>query len=139
VKRRLVAVCQEVGLVIDNANMHLMKDQGVRLIHVGASLPHWTGETPMLSLMADVGINGQWPKTVDIRCTASTKPGDELRGPWMKGRGAVPFQDLIEPLRETLKEREQVIALVAAGEAGPYVFQQSVWDSVDPLKDLDLF
>ncbi len=27
VKRRFVAACQEVGLVVENANMHLMKDQ----------------------------------------------------------------------------------------------------------------
>ena len=71
VKRRLVAVCQEVGLVIESANMHLMKDQGVRLIYVGASISDWPDETPMLSLMANVGINGQWPETVDIRCIGS--------------------------------------------------------------------
>ena len=139
VKRRLVAACQEVGLVVNNANMHLMKDHGVRLIHVGASVPDWPGETPMLSVMASVGINGQWPETVDIRCTASIEPADDLRGPWMKGRSEVPFQDLIEPLRETLKERQQVIALVQQGASGPYVFAQSVWDTVDPLRDLDLF
>ena len=50
VKRRLVAACQEVGLMIGNANMHLIKEAGARVIHVGASLPGWPHDTPMMSV-----------------------------------------------------------------------------------------
>ncbi len=139
VKRRFVTACQEVGLVVENANMHLMKDQGVRLIHVAASIADWPQETPMLSVMAQVGIQGQWPETVDIRCTAATGETIGLSSPWMKGRGEVPFQQLIDQLGETLKEREEVIAMVAEGVSGPYVFEQSVWETFDPLKGLDHF
>jgi len=138
VKRRLVAACQEVGLVINNANMHLMQEHDVRWIDVGASLPNWPGETPTLSLMAKVGINGQWPDTVDVRCSGAN--GEPLGlGPWMKGRREVPFQELIEQLRETLEEREQVVAMAQAGIAGPYVFKQTVWDTIDLLGGMDLF
>lgn len=124
--------------MINNANMHLIKEHGVRLIDVGASIPSWPGETPMLSLMANVGVNGQWPETVDVRCTGAN--GEPLGlGPWMKGRHAVPFQNLIEQLRETLEEREHVIAMVQEGIAGPYVFKQTVWDTIDLLQGMDFF
>jgi hypothetical protein len=36
VKRRLVAVCEEVGLSIQTANMIRDRDEGARLILVGA-------------------------------------------------------------------------------------------------------
>jgi hypothetical protein len=57
----------------------------------------------------------------------------------MKGRQEVPFQELIEQLRETLKEREQVVDMVRAGIAGPYVFKQTVWDTIDLLEGMDPF
>lgn len=65
VKRRLVSACQEVGLVISSAHMHLMREHALRLIYVGASIPNWPQETPMLTVMARVDISGQWPETVD--------------------------------------------------------------------------
>jgi len=137
VKRRLVAACQEVGLEVANANMHLMREHGVRLVHVGASIPNWAQETPMLTVMAHVDINGQWPEMVDIRCTASTDSEFGFHDCWMKGRHAVPLQDLIDQLTQTLKEREQVIALVQERVPSPYVFEHTVWDRFDPLKGLD--
>jgi len=137
VKRRFVSACQEVGLEVSNANMYLMKELGVRIIDVGASIPDWPEEKPMLSLMARVGVNGQWPETVDVRCTAKTSDADILGGPWMKGRGEVPFAELIEQLGETLREREQVIAMAAEGIPGPYVFGQTTWDTFDPLQGLE--
>lgn len=137
VKRRLVAACQEVGLVVANANMHLMREHGVRLVHVGASIPNWPQETPMLTVMAHVDINGQWPETVDIRCTASTDSEFGFYDCWMKGRHEVPFQDLIDQLLQTLKEWKQVIALVQERVPSPYGFERTVWDRFDPLKGLD--
>ena len=43
---------------------------------------------------------------------------------------------MIEQLQETLKEREMVIAAVKSGVAGPYKFERSVWEQVDPLGPL---
>jgi hypothetical protein len=136
VKRRLIAACQEVGLEVDTARMHLMKEHGYRLVHVGASPEEWPHETSMISVSANVSISGAWPKTVDIRCNASND--NALSGPWMKGRGDVPFEDLITELRETLNEREQVVALVQAGTPRPYAFTRSVWDTFDPLGGIDI-
>lgn len=51
----------------------------------------------------------------------------------MKGRGRVPFPDLIDQLRATLAEREQVIAAIKRRIPGPYRFEQSVWEELDPL------
>ncbi len=62
VKRRLVAACQEVGLVVKSATMHLSKTAAARLIHVDASLPEWPHEVGMLSVMASVSIGGRWPE-----------------------------------------------------------------------------
>ena len=55
----------------------------------------------------------------------------------MKGRHEVLFQDLIDQLTQTLKEREQVIALVQERGPSPYVFEYTVWERFDPLKGLD--
>jgi len=93
----------------------------------------------MLSLMASVSINGQWPETVDVRCTGAKGKTPGIIGPWMKGRDQVPFPDLIGQLTETLEEREQVVAMVEEGISGPYVFKQTVWSTFDPLQGLDLF
>ncbi len=131
VKRRLVAACQEVGLVVKSATMHLSKTAAARLIHVDASLPEWPHEVGMLSVMASVSIGGRWPETVDIRCIASREDPIKLLGPWMQGRGRVPFADLITELQATLAEREQVISMIDSDIAGPYVFGISVWKTVD--------
>lgn len=138
VKRRLVAACQEVGLLVKSATMHLSKEFGTRLIHVDASLPDWPHETGMLSVMAKVGVAGEWPKSVDIRCIASNENPTSVTGPWMKGRGEVPFQSLIEELLATLSEREQVLEMAGAGVAGPYAFEKSIWKNVDLLEGFDL-
>jgi hypothetical protein len=139
VKRRLVATCQEVGLLVKTATMNLSKEFGVRLVHVDASLPDWPHEIGMLSVTAKVGVAGEWPKSVDIRCIASRENPTSVTGPWMKGRDEVPFQNLIEQLQATLSEREQVIAITESGIAGPYVFERSVWKTVDLLDGFDPF
>lgn len=135
VKRRIVTACKEVGLVVNKATMHLMKDDGLRIINVDASSSGWPHDTPMLAVMAIVKTCGSWPGTVDIRCTATNENPLLLSSPWMKGRDKVPFTELIEQLVETLAERDQVAALVQSGTPGPYVFPRSVWDSVDPAAD----
>ena len=48
-------------------------------------------------------------------------------------------QDLSEELQATLSEREQVIAMGESGIVGPYVFENSVWKSVDLLEGFDPF
>ena len=136
VKRRIVAACQEIGLNIDTARMHLIKERGYRFVHVGASPKGWPHDTSMVSVSTNVAVSGAWPETVDIRCNGANN--NTLSGPWMKGRGSVAFGELIAELRETLKEREQVVALAHAGTPGPYVFERSVWDRFDPLDGIDM-
>jgi hypothetical protein len=139
VKRRLVAACQEVGLAIQSANMIRQPHDGSRVILVGAIPDGWPSDTPMLSLTAEVAERGDWTRTVDVRCVATdddTHPGNS---PWMQGRGEVPLGELIEQLRETLAEREQVMAVVKQGNRGPFAFERSVWKIVDLLAGLDPF
>jgi hypothetical protein len=139
VKRRLVAACQEVGLVVNHAIMRLSKEHGVRLIHVDAGPPDWPHDTGMLSVMAEVTVAGNWPETIDIRCIASNDNPVTVAGPWMRGRSNIPFANLIDELLATLREREQVIAMAESGVAGPYVFGKSSWKSVDLLEGFDPF
>jgi hypothetical protein len=137
VKRRLVTGCQEVGLQVASARMHLLKDQGVRVIHVESSLENWPHGTSMVSLMATITVNGEWSQTVDIRCCATDDDPVQMNAPWMKGRGNVPLGCLVDHLRETLDEREQVIAAIKLGVAGPYAFERSVWDVFNPLAGIE--
>lgn len=138
VKRRLVAGCQEVGLEVASARMYLLKEHGIRVIHVAASIEGWPHEGSMLSVMARVKVSGEWDKTVDVRCCATEDDPMRMIGPWMRGRGHVPLASLVEELRTTLQEREQVIAAMKFGIAGPYRFERSVWDTFQPLAGLDL-
>jgi hypothetical protein len=92
---------------------------------------------PALSVMASVGVDGGWPETADIRCTAPDE--NAFAGPWLKGRGAVRFGELIQELQATLQERKQVIALAREGRPGPYVFGKAVWRTVDSLGGLEQF
>ena len=111
VKRRLIAACEEVGQRATGM-MQLIDD--VRIIVVS---------TPTVELIARVPVSGQWPETIDIRCGISSNPFD----PWLRNRTYVPFEDLVPALRETLDEREKVIAAVRLGIEGPYHFERSVW------------
>ena len=139
VKRRLVAACQEVGLEINSASMHLSKEHGARWILVEAAPPDWPHELSPLSVMARVGIAGEWPKSVDIRCLGSRENPTRVTGPWMKGRHEVPLENLIEQLQATLEERKQVLELADSGDPGPYTFEASVWQNVDLLDGLNPF
>ncbi|MBC8874712.1 MAG: hypothetical protein H8E44_35190 [Planctomycetes bacterium] len=137
VKRRFVTACQEVGLDIQSANMIRNRDDGSRLILVGAVPSGWAHDTPMLSLMTNVSSSGDWTRTVDVRCVATDEDPATAQAPWMQGRGEVPLGELIEQLRETLAEREQVMAAIKAGQRGPFEFQRSVWKIVDLFSDMD--
>jgi hypothetical protein len=133
-----VAGCQEVGLEVASARMYLIKERGVRVIHVAASADGWPHENSMLSVMARVKVSGDWDETVDIRCCATEDDPIRMSGPWMRGRSHVPLGSLVEELRATLTEREQVIAACKFGINGPYRFERSVWDVLRPFAGLDL-
>lgn len=117
VKRRLMAVCEELGQEATGM-MRLIDD--VRVILVS---------TPTVELIACVPISGNWPETIDIRCGTS----DRMFDPCLRGRSHVPFEDLASALRETLQEREQVIAAIRLGIEGPFRFERSVWATPETL------
>lgn len=133
IKRRLVHICTRAGLRIITARMYLRREYGDRLVLIGASLPGWDDQRWMASILTEVGINGDWGGQVDIRCSISQEEGQTSgrNGLVMRGRHAVPFEDLERQLRETLEEREQIVAAVRLGVDGPYVFRRARWD--DPL------
>lgn len=130
VKRRLKAACQAVGLVVASARMHLNKDVGARLILVGASPESWQHEIPVMELITSVPISGDFPETVDIRCMATEADPvmSVFSSPVMRGRRAVPIDEVEEALAKTLEEREQVIAAIKLGIDGPYPFADTTWE-----------
>ena len=129
VKRRIVSACQQAGLKVATARMYLRRNQGDRVIIVGASPRDWDREHPMITVLTVVTMAGDWSGTVDVRC--STADDDSVMGFWeipvMQGRNAVPAKELARQLRETLQEREQVTAAIKLGVDGPYTFERSRW------------
>jgi len=113
--------------------MFLIKEQKARIVYVGSIVSGWPHQEPMLSIMATVPMSGDWPEFVDIRCVGTDGDLTLVNGPWMKGRDRVPFPELAGELRETLREREQVIAAAKSGRPGPYRFARSIWGQFDPL------
>ncbi len=49
----------------------------------------------------------------------------------MQGRGEVLLGERIEQIRETLAERQQVLAALQTGRRGPFKFERTVWKVVD--------
>ena len=137
-KKRLVAACQEVGLRVSSARMALLKEEGARVIHVNGCPENWPHECPMLGVMASITTGGQWNGMVDIRCCGTEDDPVSGRTPWMKGRSNVMLEELVEQLRETLDEREKVIAAIKFGIEGPYRFERSVWEVPDLLGGLGI-
>jgi hypothetical protein len=115
--------------------MHLLAEASARIIHVAASFPDWPYESPTISLMVRIPVDGAWPEFIDIRCCATEGDPAQTFEPRMKGRDNVTFSELVEQLQATLDERGQVIAAIKAGVAGPYHFERSVWQRLDLLMD----
>ena len=129
VKRRSASACKSAGLKVATARMYLRKNRRDRVILVAASPPDWACSRSMVTILTTVGMAGDWSRMVDIRC--STAQNDSIMKFWeipvMQGRSAVPVQELVAQLRETLREREQVLAAMRLGVDGPYTFKRSHW------------
>ena len=110
--------------------MHLIHEIDARMILVGACIEGWQFDTPTLSIMASVPTSGDWPNSVEIRCSASEDDPLRLDGPILKGWGQVPLEELVSALRATVEEREKVLAAMKMGIPGPFMFEQSVWETV---------
>ncbi len=59
-----------------------------------------------------------------MRCVAADEEPPPGWAQWMQGRGAVLLGELIEQLRETLAERQQVLAAIRTGRRGPFEFER---------------
>jgi len=133
IKRRLVFMCRDAGLKVSTARMYLRREQGDRLILIGATRENVRKERWIVSIITAVSVNGDWDGEVDIRCSIS--PEDLLVQTSsclvMRGRNRILYDDLKRQLNDTLNEREQVMAALNVGIEGPYTFSQARWE--DPL------
>jgi hypothetical protein len=100
---------------------------------VAASPTDWPPGSDLFTVSGIVSVRGDWPAWVTICCGAADDDAGLAGGVWMKGREQTPLAALVEELRQTLAEREQVIAAMKAGLPGPYRFGQTVWAAVDLL------
>ena len=137
IKRRLVLLCRDAGLKVSTARMYLRREQGDRLILIGATRENVRKERWIVSIITAVSVNGDWDGEVDIRCSIS--PEDLLVQTSsclvMRGRNRILYDDLKRQLRDTLNEREQVMAALNVGIEGPYTFSRTRWE--DPLDWID--
>lgn len=135
-KRRIVTACREVGLKVLSAKMYLRHDQGDRVIHVCASAPERPFEQASISIMTAVTLKGDWSRLLDIKCAACEKDTDPPRVwdvPVLRGREAVPLEELVEALKKTAKEQEQVVAAMKLSIDGPYTFDDTSWETPPDL------
>lgn len=128
VKRKLIAACRELGLDRVSARMTLMPAMNLRLVYVDAAPADWPSETPLVGLIASVATNGDCTGVRIIPASADDTSTAGLSGPFMKGRDRVPFVDVVEEVRATLAERQEVVAAVRSGRRGPFRFDYSVWE-----------
>jgi hypothetical protein len=70
-----------VGLEVAIASVYLLKEHGVRVIHVAASIEGWPHEDSMLNLVARVMVSGEWDETVDVRCCATEVEPTRMSAP----------------------------------------------------------
>lgn len=130
IKRRLVHICRQAGLKVTTARMYLRAEQDDRLVLIGATRPEGCDDRWIVSIITAISTCGEWSGEVDIRCSINpeellTESNSRLV---MRGRGAVPFEDLARQLRDTLEEREQVMAAINLGVEGPYTFRRARWE-----------
>ena len=130
IKRRIVAACKHAGLIVLSARMYLRHDQNDRVILVLAAKPDRPWEQCSISIMTMVTVGGRWSGRLDIRCAAYDRnyDPDVWDTPVMRGRGAVPLEELMEALKKTVEEQEQVVAAMKMGVDGPYSFAETCWD-----------
>jgi len=130
VKRRLVVACEEASLTVNKAVARPLPASHQGFVVVEASPSDWPHKVSMLTVTAIVSATGAWSEAVTVSCVSAHPDGaHRLDGPFMEGRGAVPLSELVGELRETVNEREQVIAAIRAGMPGPYRFKRSGWPS----------
>jgi len=129
VKRRIATACKEAGLIVTSSRMYLIRDENCRIIFVQAARPDRPGFE--CSILTRIEVTGGWTGKLDIRCAAWEKESNPLRvweTPVMRGRGAVPVDELAVALMKTIEEQEQVVAAIKMGVDGPYTFVDTRWD-----------
>ena len=135
VKRRIVSACRAAGLTVATARMYLRKHQRDRIVLVAASPSDWPCDRPMVTILTVVTTAGEWSGELDVRCSAADD--DSVMRFWdvpvMQGRNAVPICQLESQLCETMEEREQVVAAIRLGVAGPYTFTSTRWENPGDL------
>ena len=131
IKRRIMTACQKAGLTVQGGKFYHRPSRGDRVVQVGAVTPEGPCRTGVIDMWTLVQDNGEWSGCIDIACgvdDGGARAGSDA--PLiMLGRELVPLDCLVEELRNTVAEREQVAAALRLGVEGPYVFRRSRWET----------
>jgi len=132
VKRRIVAAGQRAGLTVQASRMRLRREHRDRLIQVDMVTPTGPCQRCVIGVSATIGVDGGWSGRVKIGCAAAEDGGNlnDWQVPIMRGREAVPLQELTQQLADTVKERERVAAARKEGIKGPYAFDRIRWETL---------
>jgi hypothetical protein len=129
IKRRMIAACRDAALRVQGAKFYLLPDGANRFVQVDAVTPDGPCQKSVIGIRTVVHIDGEWSGCVSIGCIAAQdnldiKPWDS---PILEGRECVLIDDLVKELRETVEERDQVVAARRLGIDGPYIFDLTLW------------
>ncbi len=86
--------------------------------------------------MTAVTLKGDWSRVLDVKCAAcekDTDPPGVWDVPFLRGREAVPLHELVEALKKTAEEQEQVVAALKLSIDGPYTFDDTTWEKPPDL------
>jgi hypothetical protein len=143
VSRRMVAACEEVGLVVHKKMTRLGgPENNYRAVFVWASssgVPIQKESSGLcftsFELRAVVGVDGRWTERVEIIASTQDVHLDSeglLIDPFYRDAAlmrlrAVPLSDLASELMDVVRERKLVQDALAKGEQGPWTFTKSTW------------
>ena len=134
VEKRMMAACRRAGLRIQAARTWLRPQHKDRLIEVDAATSEGCCRKAVIGMSTTVSFDGRRSDHVTIATQAAVDDLDDDRWdmPVMRGREAVPLDNLTDQLLATIQEREQVAAARRRGIKGPYDFAETRWESCPP-------
>jgi hypothetical protein len=120
-------LCQEAGLEVVNARMIMRREETLeesyRFVFVWAHEPGWTRTLPehrkdedlpeeadyQVEIRAVIPLSGEWPDTVTVSCSASSRVGELWGMPTLR-TGTTSLADLPGFLQKVIRQQKTIIA-----------------------------
>lgn len=129
--RRIVAACEDAGLVITSRLNQLVREKHARIINVEASPAGWPHKLGMLSVLVWMDLSGNLgPMSISCRATDD----DPKVSIWDAVRVhdvLIRPEDLPQALSMVLEQRETVRERLASGQKPPFADLHWRWDVLE--------